>query len=360
MRPSREIWLPILLLMVLGAAIVFAIVQRAEAAAWEHGSIYNDRAEGAQALQLWLEELGYNTIPLEESYLWVFRRHDILFVLSPYTTFSGLERDSLERWLKRGGVLIIAQTAPRPVRPLADYDIGLTRLPEVRQTASLNLPALDWPSVGEAPIQAEYALTVDCDDVVIHMGDCDEALLVSFGYGQGQVIVLSSLYPFTNDGLRHAANARLVQNLVQAGAESGGDIFFDEVHHRPPPPIISYAWLRQTAEGRAFLYAAVIIFFFLLLHGRRFGPVRKLPEQLSRRTNADFITAVAGLHRQAATPDAMPHHYWQRRKQALAHHYQLDPALPDAEFLPRLTPYFQPEEIDRLAVLLSRADSVGR
>ncbi|MCP4357494.1 MAG: hypothetical protein GY796_05680, partial [Chloroflexi bacterium] len=47
-------------------------------------------------------------------------------------------------------------------------------------------------------------------------------------------------------------------------------------------------------------------------------------------------------------------------KQALAHHYQLDPALPDAEFLPRLTPYFQPEEIDRLAVLLSRADSVGR
>ncbi|PMP75882.1 MAG: DUF4350 domain-containing protein, partial [Chloroflexus aggregans] len=49
-------------------------------------------------------------------------------------------------------------------------------------------------------------------------------------YGQGYVIALSSLYPFTNVGLRDPAAAALLLNIV-SWLPSGERIVFDEFHH---------------------------------------------------------------------------------------------------------------------------------
>jgi hypothetical protein len=230
------------------------------------------------------------------------------------------------------------------------------------ERAALRLPTLDWPPVGEVRVRASHKLRLRREVAVVHIGDRDTPLLVAFGQGEGKVFVVSTIYPFTNDGLWDANNAQLVQNLVSTGASRGGRIVFDQAHRKERPAIISLAWLVSTAEGWGLIYAAVVLFAYLILRFRRFGAPTPPTDWLIPRATDEYITAIVGTHGQSGMEKTARHHYWERLKRDLARQYRLDPALYDDDFLTELARYKDEMDLETLVYLLidMRREDGGR
>ncbi len=353
MRLSFESILITLLLIGLGVAVGYGVLQRAEASAGWRGSVQSDRPDGARALYLWLSNLGYSVHTLEQSPLSLSSSDDLLFVLATNDAFTAAELEHLDRWIESGGTLIVARDTTRPGRLLDHYQTPLARMWSPVERASLRLPALDWPPVGQAQIHASHKLRLKREVAVLHIGDQNTPLLAAFGLGQGKVFVTSTVYPFTNGGLWDAGNAQLVHNLVRAGTSPGGHIAFDQVHRQERPAIISPVWLVSTAEGWGAIYAAVVLFAYLMLRFRRFGAPVPPPDRSTPRTTDEYITAIVGMHGQRGMENTARQHYWDRLKRNLARQYRLDPALNDDDFLAELAHYKDEMDLGTLVYLLT-------
>ena len=110
---------------------------------------------------------------------------------------------------------------------------------------------------------------------------------------------------FTNAGLADDATARfLFRELVSPAVSAGQPVAFDEIERSaaagdPGTPNVEQL-LFQTPAGRAVLYAALLVFVFLLLAGRRLGPpvyLRAAPE--APRTMYEHVQMLANLYRRA-------------------------------------------------------------
>ncbi len=352
MRLSESILITLLLIS-LGVAVVYGVLQRVEASAEWRGSVQSDRPDGAKLLYLWLSNLGYSVHTLDQSPLSLSRSDEVLFVLATNDAFTTAELGDLDRWIKSGGTLIVARDTTQPGRLLDHYQTPLARMWSPVERAPLRLPALDWPPVGEAQVHASYKLRLKREVAVLHIGDQNTPLLVSFGLGEGKVFVMSTVYPFTNDGLWDAGNAQLVHNLVRAGTSPGGRIAFDQAHRKEPPAAIFLVWLVSTAEGWGAIYAAVVIFAYLMLRFRRFGAPIPLPDRTMPRTTDEYITSIVGMHGQTGMENTARRHYWERLKRDLARQYRLDPALHDDDFLTELARYEDEMDLRALAYLLT-------
>ena len=191
MRLSRESIFIILLLISLGVAVVYGVLQRAESSVGWRGSVQSDRPDGAQLLYLWLSNLGYSVHTLDQSPLSLSRSDEVLFVLATNDAFTTAELGDLDQWVESGGTLIVARDTTQPGQLLDHYQIPLARMWSSVERAPLHLPALDWPPVGEAQVHASYKLRLKREVAVVHIGDRNTPLLVAFGLGKGKVFVMS-------------------------------------------------------------------------------------------------------------------------------------------------------------------------
>jgi hypothetical protein len=95
-----------------------------------------------------------------------------------------------------------------------------------------------------------------------------------------------------------------VYREVLSKASSNGAFVFDEVQHSFAPvaadPATMDHLLFTTAPGRALIYAAVLIFLYLLLSGRRLGPpIPARSPMETRRTMYEHVQMLANLYRRA-------------------------------------------------------------
>jgi hypothetical protein len=141
------------------------------------------------------------------------------------------------------------------------------------------------------------------------------AVAVRKPYLAGQVLVLPSVDPFTNEGLRDESTARFVFRLLDAAVPPPGTAAFDESHYRERSPegdpVQSIGGLlRETPAGRAAVYGAVLSFLFLLLAGGRLGPpLPPLGAMAPTRTMFEQVQALAGLYRRAGQLPALRRHF---------------------------------------------------
>jgi len=340
MRFSRQALIVAALLVVLCLVVILGVARSGNTSR-ERGSIYNSHSDGTQSLYRWLAELGYTVHALEQAPLTLSPRDRVLLVVVPSDWFTQNELRTVEAWVRLGGTLIVAEDDYEHHNLSAHYAAYPQRLKQPIEYASLRLPALNWPQVGQAHVRAFYNLFLGSDrlDAAVHMGTCDSPLLVSFGLDQGQVFVLSMSFPFTNAGLADSHNAQLIYNLMRASAPSGTSVAIDEVHHHQPPQVLSSEWLMSTPEGWGLVYGGGLLFLYLLLSGRRLGAPVASPQLAERRTSAEFITALAGLYRQTVRHTAILQRYKARLKRTLARPWRLDATLPDAEFVVQLQQY---------------------
>ncbi len=299
------------------------------------GSSYSAQPDGALALYTWLGDLGAPAARLTDPA--TTPEGGSLLVVQPV---SLVEKPLLDAVADRGGTIVLAgDSLPwvLTVRNLGGITIQPTEpSPEPAQT----------PDGLQVPLSSRYRLHADGAQPLLVRRNGEWAAL-RVPYRQGTLMVIASADPLTNVGLADANTARfvfrdvvspLLQPANSAGspslqsADSGASaqrIAFDEIDRpaggavaAPSAPSLNQL-LFATAPGRAVLYAAVLLFVFLLLAGRRLGPA-VLPSSAgqSQRTMYEHVQMLADLYRRAgqfaALRDNFSSHYAHQHPAAAA------------------------------------------
>lgn len=331
------------LLLLVG--LVSAALVRGESAGEQAVWLASDSNErdGARALALWLASQGHAVERLAYREFELSDEVDLLFVLAPLTPFTSVELDRVDRWVRRGGTLVLAYGAGEGVfadESLLDhFDARLELLPEGPDALTLSQPLLIYPAVGPIATDAYAGLRLARSRAVVHAALDDVPVLVSFPLDRGQVWLTTLGGAFSNAGLHDPASARLIFNLVEA-ARNPPRVLFDEIHHGRRLSEGGFdAWLWTSPLGRAGLFLGALLFGFALVRGRRFGRPLPAPEALARRGPEEYVLAMAGLFRRAGLRGAVARHYHDRLKRVLGQRFRIDPGRPDAEFVAELGSY---------------------
>lgn len=328
---------------------------------------------GSVALARWHEAMGFRVKLVEGRPYRIPNDARLLYILQPNTRYAFTREDlaTLRRWVEAGGLLALAFerevsypiTRRGPVQyalldesPLGAFGFD-TALLETRQvTATLAQPLLATLPVGEFQWRhksRDDALALEPpDDAVIHTRVDDGVVVASRHVGNGRVIVLAGAFPFTNEGLRDEANARLVLNLAGL-IPAGSVVAFDEFHHgaRQTPSLLG--WMLSAPAGLAVALALALISAYIVWSGRRFGRPFVMPELRIRREPGEYALAMASLSRAARQRNAalLRYHIWLKRK--LARPWRLDASQPDHRFVEELRAVGAPVDYERLARLLN-------
>ncbi|MFO7537419.1 MAG: DUF4350 domain-containing protein [Chloroflexota bacterium] len=312
------------------------------------GRVGNQGAAGTSDLAARLPEWGYRVRVQESWQVQTLADSHLLLVLGAATNHNPYEIRELDNWIRQGGTLIVAQNNGRASALLHQYNLDMRRLWRQPAPAELNLPTLNWPPTGAIDLRPSHRLHLSCGQAAIHIGDCDSPFLLSFGWGQGQIVVVAALHPFTNGGLRQQGNARLVQNLIQLHAPPGTVVVLDESRH-------GHDLLRLLArlETGTLLAALLLLLGYGLWHLRPFGQPRPTSDRTppEERQTAAFINYMAAAHQRTDPERRICHHYWQRLKRQFGRRYGLHVRLSDDAFLAALKPLLNDDQL--LATLLS-------
>ena len=307
MKGSRTEWiiLAVLLAVMVGASILAGAQGSDEGPEpAPNASTYNEKGSGSKGLFLWLEALG---VPVRR---WERPLDDLpggatmLLVLGPRRPLEDHELDALDRWVRGGGVLL-----------LADDAVG-GPVPEVWAGA----PALKFglrprPSGAEGTLRPAFpSRYVEGVETIQPRGRvrfqrrraegwaplfADEGgdLLASKRSGRGTVIALADPGLFSNGRLETAGHARLALNLVLAHAGKGM-VLVDEFHHGHGDQDAFYRYLKGTAVPWMLAQGALAFLAFLVARGTRFGaPVP--PAQSARASSLEYAAALGDLYRRA-------------------------------------------------------------
>lgn len=359
-RLSRDAWLSIGLLITLVLVTLAAAVsetQAEKAANLPPLSSASSAPGGARALFLWLEALGHAVSAQVSQEFAPPEKAALILLLEPSLRISSEAWERIDSWVQKGGRLVLAGNRWGAALAFRHYDFELAPFAQeidtlVPQTPLLNSPPLTKP----VHVRAQSYLETGRADFVAHLADGGRPVLVSFSQGEGQVILSTAPSIFSNAGLKEAGNPELMLNLVSAAGEGG--IWFDEWHHGLRPELTRASgpedWLRRTPAGQSVLYVAGVILMALLLQGRRFGRPVPLTKAITRRSPLEYITAIANLSRRAGHRRATMQAYRQQLKRELGKRYQLNPTLPDDEYVAQLGRYDPGLDQEALRRLLNR------
>ena len=363
-RLSRDAWLAIGLVAVLIVITVGAALLTPSKATPPPLASDSSAPDGALALNLWLEKLGYavnDTPPRNYTRL---NASALLLVLEPIVAITEAEWEELDAWVDKGGTLLIAGERFYSAVAADHFDFNLDYAP-ISQTLTAQTPLLaEPPLISAVPLHAHAHFLTERTDFLTLFADEFGPVSVTFVQGQGRVILSATPYPFSNAGLKETGNSALVLNLVGLlGQTKVRQVWFDEWHHgrladtagkaRTGPE----AWLTQQPAGQALLYIAVVLFVALVLRGQRFGRPVPLPQDLHRRAPLEYITAIANLNRRAGLRAQVLKQYHQRLKRELGQRYRLDPTLPDEDYvraLARFNPNLDTEQLRAVLAQLSK------
>ena len=353
MRLSRDSWLAIGLVILLSVITVAAAYQQNKSQTIPYMAS-SAAPDGTLALKLWLAELGYR--PLEESPSVFQPPQDVklILLLEPLLLVSESEWKSLDRWIENGGTLILAGSGVPALYAFDHFNFSLKYLDQQVDSLSAAAPLLLSPPPSDlAPVASDlYFSSTQTDFVPLLVAD-GHPIVVSFNKGRGRVILSTTAYPFSNQGLKEDATATLVLNLAALSVQKGR-IWFDDWHHGIQTSAIigPSQWLRRTSAGHALLFVAGVIFLALMLQGRGFGRPIPLQHEIKRRGPLEHVTAVANLNRKAGHRADVLRQYHQSLKRQLGHRYRLDPSLPDEEYVAQLAKYNPALEKEKLLHLL--------
>lgn len=362
-RLSRDAWLAIgLVLLLIAVTVVSALLTAQAEEVPPPLASFSSAPNGARALQLWVEALGYGVYDSPFNRYTIPPTMKLVFVLEPTTPIEQAEWEVLDEWVDEGGTLILAgdqlytSFATRHFEFRLDYAIAPTL---TVQTPLLAAPMLTSPLTTQA---RPYFTTERTDFVTLAANDAGP-VIVTFQQGAGRVILSASPHPFSNAGLKEPGNAELVLNLIGLTVEMTERwAWFDEWHHGIRPERVGSgasqlgpeAWLTRQPAGQAMLYIAAVLFLALLLRGRRFGRPVPPPSELHRRSPLEYITAIANLNRRAGLRSTVLGQYHQRLKRELGQRYRLDPTLPDDEYVQALARFNPNLAADKLGALLTK------
>ena len=310
------------------AIVVAGWIQGARTGRWLR-TTHSTNVEGTIVCYTLLDRLGFDLQRFEHATLpETLADVDVLFMIDPVVTLTGIETAAVEAWVRAGGVLVCtpspfalwnlhqmrceageayhrAKPGVRPVRTTRET----TKVPRRERQGELER------DVHEVMFSSPRTLAPEVEDLPHDAEPMQELLADSLGVrvasretGSGLVVCLSDSSFLANGVVGEGDNAILVANLA-AYAEAhahGGRLAFDEYHlgfgeHETATGLLS-AQLMRTPAGWALLCMGAAGVLFLVYRGRRFG-TRRAPPRSRRRSKLEFVRSVgatyaaAGAHR---------------------------------------------------------------
>ncbi len=303
------------------------------------GSISNQGNEGTSLFYSWLGQQGYQTGTIQGLGSLSNMSNETLFILNTQGEYAFDELYALDSWVRNGGTAVIALESNQAAQLSNYFNSKISWIwPPINKT-QLKLPLLNWPnSVGTLNLQANHKINIQCGRAAIHIGTCRRPILVSFGYGDGQIYFMSTVQPFTNKGLENSANAQLIENLVRNSSGKSGTIAFDEGHRQGSP----FWFLSDPAGWAVFLLLLSTLFYILW---RAWTPKTSqvepipVPQVSEMHESTQYLNKVAHAEKNMHGAKAIKEHYWQRLKRTLCQRFRLDPAMLDEQFLIAVRPH---------------------
>lgn len=300
-----------------------------------------------------------------------------------------LERESLEAWVRRGGVLVVAgvpdyvqkesmgielradEERCRPIRgligmlaraeaesregaepsdgePRGDAERELEDLPdalaqdpagtydeitereelaEARLAAPVGSPLAGLPPIGmRRALEVELADDVRGDTLLRLDGPDGRPVGARVALGSGAVIALGSASAFTNRDLRDGGGV-LFARLVREHAPEG-PVLFDEYHLGVGQQRSMMRYLRQIGATAAVLQLLLLVGFALWRAGARFGGTRRDPAADPGGT-ASYVDGVARLYERSGDPEGAARIVVRRALARIAAHHHLGTSDPD-------------------------------
>jgi hypothetical protein len=327
---------------------------------------------GSVALARWAEALGYKTRIVEGRPYQLPDDMRLLLMLQPDARYAlnDSEQQELLRWVHAGGTLVLAeesdvsypetrhgpaQASNGDTSALQAFGFGVdsTGLVESGGDARVVMAKAfgDEPAGGSFSVRSADVLTVPVDARTLATVD-GRPVIASRQVGNGLVIASSTTFPFTNDGLRDNADARVVLSLLHL-APAGGVVGFDEYHHGSRQTASILSWMVSAPSGLALTLALALVAVYVVWTGRRMGRAFVPPELRIRRQPSEYVTAMANLARAAGQSDYTLRRYRDTLKQRLGRPYRIDPALDDDAFVDELLKAGAPVDAARLRALLN-------
>jgi len=263
---------------------------------------YSTESQGAKALYLLLEKLGYEPKRLRAPRFKGMRADGLVVILAPDQLPIGeIETEQLLEWVKRGNTLLFAPG--RFDNRLAE-SLGVklhqrpARKASITPVASTNLAS----GIQGVSVLSGDRIITGRNDAVQHFGDKAGAVVASLPEGAGTAIILSDPHIVTNAGLPEAGNLDLFVNILLSHATDAKTVYFDEYHHgfMRRPSVLHL--LKGTSLGWAFLQVALAAVLLMVSRARRFGQPKPVLKE-SHRSSLEYVTSLAGIYQNARATD---------------------------------------------------------
>jgi hypothetical protein len=255
---------------------------------------YNNGSAGAKAAYLLLEKLGYRVERWERPTADLDTLHPMdttLVLAGPYMQNELHPESAVTRFVSSGGRVVATGLA------------GALLLPQPHAAPSqriytalcLTTPGSLSPLGRAGGVQMRSAAQWLRSDrkARVQQWCGDEAAVITYPYGKGEVIWWASSTPLSNAGLRKDGSLRL---LLAAVGERNRTVIFDEYVHGMRDEV--WSTMRGTPVRALLVQVALVAVLMLLSFSRRNGPVRE--RLLPRRTSpVEFALSMGGLYERA-------------------------------------------------------------
>jgi hypothetical protein len=358
-RLFRRSNLPLLALILLAGLLLAVSALGSRPAEPRPFDLDSTAPTGLRALELWLQELGYDVRRLSGLQFELPPDAGLLFVYPNQLSYTQEEAEALRTWVAEGRTLVLV--GPHPEDTHLEQTFGVRSGPRagfglLEQQAQPLIPEgaseyrTDW-NMGSEVLDLSAA-----PHAVPLLTTEDGAVTAAVQpLGAGVVWHLTPGNAFVNGGLAEENHGELLPPLLRR-VEPQAVVAFDTYHQfglsRVGEQIATLQdWLYRTPPGWATFFTFLTTFLFLVLNGRRLGPAVVTKAERRKREAAEYVEAMASLTRRARLGRDVAHYQQQRLKRGLARRRPLDPNLPDPDYLARLAyaePLLPPAALDEV------------
>jgi len=343
------------LLLILGVVVLvlllaLAMLQPQQDNGVSIPSSYSAESGGAKAAYLLLKTAGYRVERWEDPPRQLPDPAGAVLILAdPRWQRDPEDKMALQRFLAKGGRVLATGMGAASLLPE-----GHTQMSDPTKAGwGKYQPAI--PSALTRAGEITMAPWVHWDNGsfahVVHYARGEDAVVVSYRVGKGDVIWWAASTPLTNAGIREAGNMEFFLNSV--GDPTQRRIYWDEYFHGARPGPWSYA--SDTPLRWALVQLGIFFLAVMLTFSRRSGPVRPLV-QPSRLSPLEFVETLGGLYHSAHAAQVAVEVSYQRFQYLLGKRLGM-PAHPSAADMARAVEHRPRYDRQDFAATLARCET---
>lgn len=259
-------------------------------------SIYSTSPRGAHAAYLLLRDLGFDLHVWEEPPAMLPSTSNTLLILAePVEAPTNADRAALLHFVERGGRVLFCGAVVPAFFPDAKVKPPLSGA--TPWILNADLPGVISRGAEHVTMRAQtWWGKIDPSQLRLYSVG-DNAGVVSWRIGNGEVLWWASASPLTNAELPQTGNLALFLNSIQGSSPTRTHIYWDEYFHGERTSLAAYFAKTPLPWGawQLALAAVLVIFSF----SRRSGPI-VMPAAVSRLSPLEFVDTMGALYRHAS------------------------------------------------------------